>query len=292
MKLSILIVNWNTRDLVVACVNSILKNPPPFACEIIVVDNHSQDGSADALTALFGHNKQIHVFPQIRNLGFARANNFAYQNSAGEYILLLNPDTEVQPGALEKMTEYLDSHGNAGILGPRLRGPDGTTQPSVRRFPGLWAGGLTLTGLHRLIRPRRYLMDDFDYSREGVVDQVMGAALLTRRSLIERLGLLFDEKFWLWYEEVDFCLRAKNAGYAAVYFPGAAVMHRGAASFAQISIYERKKIAARSLSYYFRKNGNWLQSALIKVMLPTLLFAAKALDWLQKFFKFKVKIHV
>lgn len=292
MKLSILIVNWNTRDLVVACINSILKNAPPFAYEVIVVDNHSQDGSADALTALFGHNKKIHLLPQLRNLGFARANNSAYQNCAGEYVLLLNSDTEVLPGALEKMAAYLDGRKDAGILGPRLLNPDGSVQRSVRRFPGLWAGVLTLTGLHRIFRPRRYLMDGFDYSRESAVDQVMGAALLTRRSVIERLGSLFDEKFWLWYEEVDFCLRAKNAGYEVIYFPQAQIMHRGAKSFAQISVYERKKIAARSLSYYFRKHGSWPQSALIKVLLPTLLFAAKSLDWLQKFFRFKVKIRV
>lgn len=290
MKLSILIVNWNTRDLMIACLNSILKYAPAFPFEIIIVDNHSSDGSVGVFTTLFGHNKKIHLLQSLRNLGFARGNNHAYHHASGEYILLLNPDAEVAEGAIQKMVDYLERHEEIGVLGPKILNTDGTLQPSVRRFPGVWPSLLVFSGLHRLLRPRRYFMDDFDYASIASVDQVMGAALLTRRKTIERLGGLFDEKFWLWYEEVDFCKRAKNAGLDVVYYPEATVRHHGARSFSQISAYDRKKVAARSLTHYFYKNGSWPVIILIQIMLPTVLFAAKAFDYLQKFLRFKSKI--
>ena len=107
MKLSILIVNWNTRDILIKCINSILKNAPGFDYEIIVVDNNSQDGSVGVLTNLLGHNKKIWILQSLKNLGFARANNYAFRNSIGEYILALNPDTEVYPQALEALVSYM-----------------------------------------------------------------------------------------------------------------------------------------------------------------------------------------
>lgn len=292
MKLSILIVNWNTRDLVISCINSILENAPDFDYEIIVVDNYSQDGSADALVNLFGHDKKIRVIQSLRNLGFAKGNNLAYDNSSGEYILLLNPDTEVRPEALQSLVEYLESHPTAGVVGPQLRNPDGTLQPSVRRFPGIWSSMIVFSGLHRFLRPHRYLMDDFSYEETADVDQVMGAALLTRRSIIKEFGGFLDEKFWLWYEEVDFCKRVKAAGYQIKYYPKAIIMHQGAQSFSQMDVFARKRAAARSLTYYFGKHGSLFDVAMIRVALPIVLFAAKLLGYLQKVFRFKLRPHV
>lgn len=291
MKLSILIVSWNTRDLVTRCLNSIVKNPPDFDYEVIVVDNHSQDGTVDELAALFGHNKRIRIIPSMRNLGFAKGNNLAFAESQGEYILLLNPDTEVLPGSLTTLVKYLESHPETGVAGPRLLNPDGSLQHSVRRFPRIWSGVLVFSGLHRLLRPRRYLMDDFSYEQEADVDQVMGAALLTSRKVIEGVGFL-DEGFWLWYEEVDFCKRVKAAGYLVKFYPQAEIIHHGGKSFAQMDVYLRKKTVAKSLIYYFRKNGSALDVLTIRIALPAVLFAAKLLDGLQKIFHFRLKPHV
>lgn len=290
MKLSILIVNWNTRDLVVKCVNSILKHAPPFAWEAVVVDNGSADGSADVLTNLFGHNKKIKIIQSLRNLGFAKGNNLAYKNCSGEFIFLLNPDAEVTDGALEKLVSYLDGHADAGIVGPTMINPNGTLQSSVRRFPGIWSSLMVFSGLHRFIRQKRYLMDGFDYGREADVDQVMGAALVTRRSIIEKLGFL-DENFWLWYEEVDFCRRVKNAGYQVRYYPGATVIHHFGQGFSQIAVYRRKKIAAKSLVYYFKKNGHFWDIFLIRIIMPVVLFAAWVMTGLERTFKFRLKPH-
>lgn len=288
MKLSILIVNWDTRDLVVKCVHSILKHAVGINYEVIIVDNHSKDGSVEQLTNLFGHNKRIRVIQSFRNLGFAKANNLAYENSSGQYLLLLNPDTEIMEGSLPTMISYLQEHPEVGVLGPKLLNPDGTLQPSVRRFPGIWSSLVVFSGMHRFIRPKKYLMGDFTYDKVAEVDQVMGAALMTRREIVEKLGL-FDDKFWLWYEEVDYCKRVKKAGSRVVFLPQASIVHFGAQSFGQLEVFMRKRIVAKSLVYYFQKNGHWYDLVLITVAMPAVLLAAKFLDFLQRLLKFKLK---
>lgn len=288
MKLSILIVNWNTRDLIIKCINSILKYPPNFYYEIITVDNASQDGSAGAIANLFGHNKHVHTVQSLRNLGFARGCNLAYKDSTGEYILLLNPDTEVTANALDDLVGFMDSHPETGAVGPKILNPDGTLQRSVRSFPGIWSSMAVFSGLHRFLKLSSYLMTDFDYNEEAEVDQVMGAALLTRRNVISELGFL-DENFWLWYEEVDFCKRLKTAGWKIKYYPRARIMHHKGAGFTQMPVYFRKKTVAKSLIYYFKKNGRVWDPWIIRFLLPVVLFAAKSADFLQKLLGFKIK---
>lgn len=252
MKLSILIVNWNTREFLIECVNSIFRFAPTSEFEIIVVDNNSADESASALDHAFGRDPRLKIIEAGENLGFARGSNLAYKSSSGEYILLLNPDTEGQAGSLAKLIHYFDTHPEVQIVGGKIVNPDGSIQPSVRKFPDLWSSFLVFTGLYRLISPRKYLMEDFDYETEQGADQVMGAVLLTRRATIERLGFL-DEKFWLWYEEVDFCYRVKKSGGAVMYYPEARFVHHGGQSFSQVSVLKRKMILARSLFHYFKK---------------------------------------
>ncbi|MDP3741472.1 MAG: glycosyltransferase family 2 protein [bacterium] len=250
MKLSILIVNWNTKELVIKCLRSIFRQEPIFDFEVIVVDNNSWDGSGEALEGLFGGKSNVKIIKATDNLGFARGNNLAYKNSSGEFVLLLNPDTEIKHQALQRMVDFLESSPDVGILGPKIINSDGTIQPSVRRFPDIWSSLLIFSFLHKIFKPKKYLMAGFDYEKISEVDQVMGAALLTRRRITLKLGFL-DEKFWLWYEEVDFCKRVKTAGHKIVFYPEAIVMHRGGESFSQFDLYKRKKTLAHSLIYYF-----------------------------------------
>ena len=268
--LSILIINWNTRDLVIKCVKSIFDRAGSLDFEIIVVDNHSQDGSIEALKKSFGANPKIQILQADENLGFAKANNLAYKNSSGEFIMLLNPDTEITDDALQRLAKYLETHPEAGVVGPKLLNFDGTIQKSVRRFPGIWPSLVIFLGLHRIFPPSKYLMSDFDYKREVEVDQVMGAALITRRAIIEKTGFL-DEGFWLWYEEVDFCKRVKLAGYKVMFYPEAQVKHHTGKSFVQMSAFGRKKTMARSLAHYFRKHGSRFDVFLIKLATPVIL---------------------
>lgn len=275
MKLSILIVNWNTKEFSVMCLRSIFQQEPTFGYEVVIVDNNSSDGSFDELTGLFGGKANTKILRSNANLGFAGANNLAYKNSTGEYILLLNPDTEIKHQALQRMVDLMDSgeSKDIGIIGPKLTNPDGSIQSSVRKFPDIWSSMLIFSSLHRFWPPKKYLMTTFDYNKASEVDQVMGAALLTRRSVIERIEFL-DEKFWLWYEEVDFCKRVKSAGYKVMYYPEALVMHHGGESFSQLDVLRRKKILAKSLVYYFEKNGSWWEVWLLRMMMPGVIAIA------------------
>lgn len=278
--LSILIVNWNTRDLAVRCVDSVIRSAEDLDFEAIVVDNASSDGSYAALRERFGANSRIKLISSRQNLGFAKANNLAFRSSSGEYIFLLNPDAEILPGSLKKLVKFLETDTDIGVAGPKIIDPEGGVQKSVRRFPDIWSSLVILLGLHRIFPPKNYLMNGFDYNREQEVDQVMGAAMLTRRSLIEKIGFL-DEGFWLWYEEVDFCKRVKQAGYKVVYYPEAEIMHYAGKSFVQMPAYERKKIMSRSLVHYFRKHGNWFDIFLIKLTAPIvlgLIWAAEGIE--------------
>lgn len=283
MKLSTIIVNWNTKDLLMKSLESILANRPPVSFEVIVVDNNSSDGSQEMLKQRYSGDERIKIIESSVNLGFAKANNIAARESSGEYIFLLNPDTEILGQAIASLVDYLDRHQEVGVVGPRIVNPDGSLQPSVRRFPTFLASLLVLSGLHRFFRPRTYFMDDFDYSRESEVDQVMGAALMTRRAITERLGL-FDEKFWLWYEEVDFCRRVKNAGHKIYYYPEGVVVHRGGESFSQLDVFSRKKAVGRSLVHYFHKHGNFFEGLAMRAAVGLILGVALGMAAAQKLF--------
>lgn len=289
MTLSILIVNWNTGELARRCIESILKTAPPSDFEIIVVDNASTDGSFDMLKAAFGAEARVKLLKAETNIGFARANNLAFGQSRGDLILCLNPDTEVMPDALAKLTDFILANAHAGVVGARLTNPDGTVQNSVRHFPSIWSSILILLGMHRIFNPKKYLMSDFDYSREAEVDQVMGAALITRRSLIEKIGF-FDEGFWLWYEEVDFCKRVRQAGYKVIYYPKSVIIHHIGKSFSQMPPYLRKKTMARSLALYFKKHGNLFEVLLIRVAAPFAILIALTGSLIQRLFGMKQKI--
>lgn len=290
MKLSILIVNWNTRELVVNCINSVFTHPPKADFEIIVVDNASSDGSLENLRSNFGHNEKVKIIASAKNLGFGRGNNLAYQDSSGEYVFLLNPDSQVTDSTLDTLIVYMDAHPDVGIVGPKIVYPGGNLQPSVRRFPTIWPSVLVFSGLHRIIKPRSYLMDDFDYQYVREVDQVMGAALFTRRSVIEQIGF-FDENFWLWYEEVDFCKRVKDAGQKVMFTPKAIIEHHSGKSFSQLSVYQRKKIVSESLLYYFRKHGSVFDSLLLRLILPVVLLSALLVDKFSSLMQVKIRPH-
>jgi len=277
MKLSIIIVNWNTKELAIKCVDSVLRERPDFDFEIIVVDNASRDGSAEALSEKFGHSANITIIKSATNLGFGKACNKAFEKSSGEFVLFLNPDARVLPGALFELTRFLEINQDAGVVGPKLLNLDGTLQKSVRNFPDIWSSLLVFTGFHRVFRPSKYYRDDFSYDTVCEVEQIMGAALMTRRVIIQKLGL-FDEKFWLWYEEVDFCRRVKQAGSKVMFDPRAQIEHCVGKSFEQFGVYERKKTLARSLTYYFQKNGRPWEVMLLNLILPFVLFAARIMD--------------
>lgn len=252
MKLSIIIVAWNIREELVNCLRSIESNRPREDFELIVVDNASSDGTIEAVKNDW---PQVITIANSENRGFAAANNQGIKRSKGRYVFFLNPDTLVHPHALDILTDFMDKNPDVGACGPRLLNADGTIQRSVRRFPTFRSALYQYTIFRQigvfLGQYNRWLMKDFTYDSQAEVDQLMGAALLVRRSVIDRIGVM-DEGFFMYYEEVDLCLRIKKAGWRIVFTPDAVINHIGGVSSKQAPV-QMRIMAVKSLLYYFKK---------------------------------------
>ncbi|MDD2646663.1 MAG: glycosyltransferase family 2 protein [Patescibacteria group bacterium] len=289
--LSIIIVNWNVRSLLERCLNSIWQNQPSMPYEVIIIDNNSRDGSQDFLESISKKFDNLKIIFNNQNLGFARACNQGFKKSKGEIILFLNPDTEILLNSLDIAIDHLKKDSSAGILGGQIIDEEKETQASVRSFPDVFSQALILLKLHNLF-PRtkvfkKYFLSDFDYQKQQAVDQVMGACLLIKRELMEKLHG-FDEKFFLWFEEVDLCYRAKKLNYQVVYDPEIKVKHLGHQSFFKISPLKKQKIYNRSLIYYFRKHHPFWQAIFLACLTPLSLlmsfFVQLFYPWLKNYY--------
>ncbi len=280
-KLSVIIVNWNVKQLLSACLRSLLTGEQGVELEIIIIDNQSTDGSVAMIQQEF---PSVTLIASEKNLGFAAANNIGLQRATGEYCILLNPDTVVPAGSLKAMVDYLEAHSEVGIVGPHIINPDGTTQPSVRGNPTgynqLFVILKQINVLPWLPSLHSYLRRDFDYAQTQPVDQLMGAALMFPKSLLAKIGLL-DEQFFLWFEEIDYCLRTKQAGLQIIYLATSQIIHYGGASFNQRLTLDKQKIFNRSLIAYLKKHRPASELSLIKFFLPTNMF----LTWLYSLIK-------
>lgn len=271
MKLSIVIVSWNVKKDLVNCLRSIGENPAYKSFEVIVIDNASTDSTVETVRNEF---PEIVVITNSQNLGFAAANNQGIEKSRGEYILLLNPDTIVQLNSLNVLIEFMDENEDVGICGPQLLNQNGTIQPSVRGFP-TFRGALYRHTIFKYLRLFRYeykkwLMKSFDHKTKMDVDQVMGAALMIRQSIIDRIGVM-DEGFFMYYEEVDLCYRIKQAGWRVVFVPTAVITHSGGQSSGQIPV-KKQMMAITSLLKFFRKHrGKGITAAFSCVFKPAIL---------------------
>jgi GT2 family glycosyltransferase len=267
-ELSIVIVNWNTRDLLLGCLRSIAAHPPRRSYELWVVDNGSCDGSVAAVQRL---HPTVHLIANPDNRGFAAANNQALRASSGRYVLLLNSDTEVLPGALEAMCAYLDDQPEVGAVGCRLNNADGSAQRSCwRGCPGLRSA--TIDGLYLwrlfpgLLAHNEVALADHDTPQP--VDHLLGACIMTRRAVIQQIGLL-DESYYLFLEETDWCHRMRSAGWAIHYLPQPRIVHFGQQSMRQIPARTLPLFYA-SLCRFVRKRGGrwlWLRIALLKTII-------------------------
>jgi len=261
LDLSIIIVNWNVRDLLRRCLASIEAGRGALALEVIVVDSASTDGSGEMVVAEF---PAVRLVRQETNVGFSRGNNLGLTRSLGRYALLLNPDTEIVGSALPDMVGYMDAHPRVGALGPQLVYPDGQIQSSRRRFPTLATGFFESTWLQP-VAPRsvlrRYYVADQPDDRICEVDWVMGACLAVRRQAFEEAGLL-DEGYFMYSEEMEWQRRIKDAGWRVIYYPGARVVHHEGKSSEQV-VAKRHIYFQRSKLRYFRQyHGRWSALAL------------------------------
>ena len=238
VELSIIIVNWNGRDLLAKCLESIVKRPPAVPYEIVVVDNASTDGSVEWLRAAQSNGllkgAGFRLIENTENFGFARANNIAFRQTSSRLVFLLNSDTEVREGAIDRLIETLKSNEKAGGCGPKLLNPDGSLQHSVYRNPPT-AWEILVTGLRlyyllpRRIRGALLLGPYWDHASRRKARMLSGAAILLRKEVIDSVGG-FDEEFHFYGEDIELCLRIVNSGWELWFEPDAQIVHHGAAS--------------------------------------------------------------
>jgi len=254
IDISIVIVSWNVANLLQKCLYSIYQNSADLSLEIFVVDNASSDNTIKMIKDSF---PEVELIENKKNFGFARANNQAIKKARGEYILLLNPDTEILNDNLKKSFQFMRVNQECGVMGPKMYFADQNLQPSVRKFPTFWPIFLMLIKAPKFFNQLKsidnYLCVDFDYSKKQEVDQVMGAFMMISKKVLDRIGLL-DERFFIWFEEVDLCKRIWDGGYKVIYNPEIEIIHHGGKSFSQQGIVTKQFTFFKSALKYFLKH--------------------------------------
>jgi N-acetylglucosaminyl-diphospho-decaprenol L-rhamnosyltransferase len=262
-KISIIILNWNTRDLLAQCLDSIEQHKDTLQLEIIVVDNASTDGSQAMLKENY---PQIRLITNNQNVGFAKGNNQAMQLAQGDYFLLWNSDTFATPGAIQSLLALAEKEPRAAIVGAQLWNADKSFQASYSPFPNQWREFLILTGMGRRLLGHAYPSLGPDEEKgPQIVDYVEGACLLVRRQAFQDVGG-FDEGYFMYAEEVDWCYTMAKHGWQVWYQPEARVIHLGGASSADRRTH-READLYRSRIRFFRKHYGSRSAQLLKIQI-------------------------
>ena len=266
-RVDVIVVCWNDRAKITTALDSVFALPeviadPGFA-HVVISDNGSEDGSREFLRERYG--ERVTIVENGANLGFAAACNRAFGKTAAPYEFLLNPDAELKPGALANIVAFMDAHPRCGIAGSRIYNYDGTIQESCGEFD-TWAGAfLRSSAWGDLPLFRRWAngakLRDFHYDTEERVDLAIGAALAIRRTLLAEIGP-FDERFFLYHEEVDFAKRAADAGWETWFVPSSEAVHEGMGSAkGQYNVEARKQKSRRK--YWIKHHGTLWYAALV-----------------------------
>lgn len=254
--LSIIIVNWNTRNYLTTCLENLPHASAPYISEVLVVDNASSDGSQDAIRERF---PDVNLIANSENVGFASANNQAARQARGRYLLMLNPDTEPMPSSIAGLLAYADDHPEIGALGPHLLNSDGSDQRSCwRGYPGLGMAFVNAFYLWKLPwLPITWLSDyrPSELARPRPVDHLLGACILIRRSAWDQVGA-FDEDYFLGSEETDWCYRAQQLGWLLIYHPNCVVIHHGQKSIKQQPISSQPRMYSGYREFYWKRHKN------------------------------------
>lgn len=258
--ISVITVSYKTTDHVTNMLVTLFALCREVEMEVFVVIN----GDGTDVTDLKQRFPSVNWIVSEKNLGFAGGNNLAIKQAKGDYVVLVNPDVVFTDNAIQAIKEQMDRDTDVGIGGISLKNPDGTQQRCVWRFPTPFDQLLLLLKIPHVfpnLAPiKRYLMKDFDYTKTQDVDQVMGAFFCIRRAVLDTIGPL-DDRFFMWYEEVDFCRRAKTAGWKTRYYHDVSVHHKGAGSFNRVRTIKKQAMMRRSLRWYMKKHfgfGAWL----------------------------------
>lgn len=287
MKLSIIIVSYNTRDLLKRCIESIYLTYPKNDLEVLIVDNGSLDGSPAMVREKF---RDVILIESKENLGFARANNIAIKKAKGYYILLLNPDTIVAKGCLNKCMQYMDKHRDIGVLGCKVMLPDGRLDLACRRsFPTPEVSFYRMAGLSKLFpkskRFAKYNLTYLDENETYEVDSIVGAFMLARREVVEQVGIL-DEDYFMYGEDVDWCYRIKQSGWKIMYYHEAEIMHCKGASGGKKNprtIYEFYRAMYLFYKKHYKSEYSFITTGIIYLGITLKLVLSLAINLLKGF---------
>ena len=250
MDVSIIIVNWNTKNFLIECLNSIKSDIFSEKVEIIVIDNNSTDGSQEAVKKKF---TDVFLISNKSNLGFAKANNIGINKSKAKYCCLVNSDIKVIPGCLKKMYDYMEKNTNIGILGPRILNTDLSIQRNYRKFPNLWTDFVETLGLHNIFQKSKYFSGSYygnvQFDSPIRVDILTGCFLMVRRDALKEVGLL-DNNFFFYGEDKDWCKRFWKANWKVFYFPNTQAIHYGQASSSKAPIKFFIELQHAQIQYY------------------------------------------
>lgn len=254
MNLSVIIVNWNTKDYLERCLRSVFEHTKGIELEVFVVDNASTDGSAQIVKEKF---TQVKLIENKENLGFAKANNQALSQSHSEYLLLLNNDTAILPNSIKKMINFMEQHPKAGMVGPKLLNADGRFQRSCwKKFPSLLSVFINRFYLYKLPKVFPFVKSVEIFPEETnkpmKVAHLLGACILVRQEAIKTIGYL-DEQFYMYLEETDWCYRVAKCGWGIYYLPSAEIIHYGQKSSKE-NISRMTEEGPRSYCKFFRKH--------------------------------------
>jgi GT2 family glycosyltransferase len=252
-EISIVIVAWKAKRYLELCLNSLIEAPPRRSLEVFVVDNASGDGTSEMVEIAY---PWVKLIKSAENLGFSRGNNLAIRKCRGRYIALVNPDVIVLPGCLDVLADFLDENPKVGNVGPRVFNPDMSQQSTCRRFPTLWNNFCSATRLENLFKGSRFFAGEhmfyFPHDRTLQVDVIVGCFSMIRRDAFEQVGLL-DEGLFMYGDDVDWCRRARNAGWEVFFYPGARAIHDRGKTTAPYPV--RFAVAQqRSVLRYWRKH--------------------------------------
>jgi len=265
MDLSIIIINWNTRNMLRDCLHSVYDNAPSSAFEILVVDNASTDGSSEMVSREF---PKVRLLCNSRNVGFAAANNRAMKVAGGSYLLLLNSDTLVHGDVLEQSLEFMRSNSQVGAMGCRVLNADGSLQHSTSQFPSLLNLLLQTCALDRVSYVpflQRYRMLNWNRDTARSVDTISGCFMMVRSKCIEEVGLL-DDNFFFFGEETDWCRRIRIAGWGVTFAPVGEITHFGGGSSGALN-HKRDLMLTEATVRLHRKNSGRLMASLIFILL-------------------------
>ena len=248
MKLSVVIVNYNVCNYLTACIDSVAKGLEGIEAEVFVVDNNSTDNSIEVVSRDY---PWVHLIYNIENLGFSKANNIAIRQSAGEYVLLLNPDTVVEQDTLHHVITFMDEHPEAGAAGVKMHNADGSLAPESRRaVPTPLVAARKMLGF-----TKRYYMSHLSWDVPGQIQVVSGAFFMIRRKALEQVGLL-DEDFFMYGEDIDLSYRLLKGGWQNWYLPYSIIHYKGQST--QKSDFRYVHVFYQAMLIFFRKHYDHL----------------------------------